>query len=228
MHREAGTRSAAPTRYLKKYFLFIDHRPGNVMAGPLAAKSAILIVGSGSGRANIATMAAHTTEVRELGGPVPSPTEPEDVLSVEFELTREEYLAGSHMAMRRHWALLVLPLAGLLLLIIGSVVNFTYFGPGVVLLLCSGWVWWGAPRRRWRTDPAQAGPFTYRFDDRGITIASPAGNVHLVWERVRGVLRGRRLTVLTTVGAAVAVPNRVLSTSDQSRLDNLLGQRVQR
>ncbi len=156
---------------------------------------------------------------------MPSPVEPDNV-SVEFELTREEYVAGSHLAMRRQWTLLVLPLAGILLLIIGSVQNFTYFGPGVVLLGFSAWIWWGAPRRRWRKDPAQAGPFTYRFDDQGITITSPAGNVHLVWARVRGVIRGRQLTVLTTVGTAVAVPNRVLSESDRTRLESLLRERI--
>jgi hypothetical protein len=157
---------------------------------------------------------------------VSSPVEPDDVVSAEFELTREEYIAGSHLAMRRQWVLLALPLIGVLLLVIGAVQNFTYFGPGVVLLGFSAWVWWSGPRRRWRKDPAQAGPFTYRFDDRGITITSPAGNVHLVWARVRGVIRGRQLTVITTAGTAVAVPNRVLSESDQTRLESLLSQRI--
>lgn len=142
---------------------------------------------------------------------------------VRFDLARDEYLDASHAVLRRQWQLLLMPICGVLLLVFGIVAPVAWeIVAGVVLVAVFGWVWWFAPRQRWKRDPAQAGPFTYRFDDAGIGIDSPAGQVQLPWDRVRSVVRSRRLVLVRIGGSAVLVPCRAVAAADRDRLDTLL------
>lgn len=144
---------------------------------------------------------------------------------MQFDLTRAEYIDASRVVLRRQWQLLVLFVCGALLLVLGIMQPVTWqIGAGVIMIVVPTWAWWFAPRQRWRRDPAQAGPFTYRFDDSGIGIDSPAGQVQLPWNRVRSVVNGKRLLLVRIGGSAVMVPRRAIAAEDQQRLDALLGE----
>lgn len=147
---------------------------------------------------------------------------PADTVTVQFTLSRAEYLAGSRAAMRRQWALVAVPVCGLAGVLLGLVQGIAAVAPGVLLLLMSGWLWWIAPRRRWAGDPAQAGPFTYGFDDAGIAINSRAADVRLPWDRVRAVIRSKELLLLRIGRIAVVVPYRAMSEADRAGIDELL------
>ncbi|HEX3811275.1 MAG TPA: YcxB family protein [Mycobacteriales bacterium] len=154
------------------------------------------------------------------------PADASDAVTVTFDLSRDEYLEGSRTLMRRQWLLVALPVIGVLLVVIGLVQSFSYVAAGVVLLAFSGWTWWGAPRQRWQRDPAQAGPFTYHFDEAGIRIVSPAAEVRLPWARVGRPVRSRRLLLLKVGRTAVVVPLRAISGPDLSRLESMLRARA--
>ena len=147
---------------------------------------------------------------------------PSGDVTVHFDLSRDEYLEGSRALMRRQWLLVALPVIGVLLIVAGLFTGAGYLAAGVVLVAGCGWLWWGAPRQRWRRDPAQAGPFTYHFDDGGITIVSSAGRVELPWTRVRKVVRSRRLLLIAVGGSAVSVPWRAVADTERERLESLL------
>lgn len=144
-------------------------------------------------------------------------------LTVQFDLTRAEYLHASRAVLRRQWQLLLLPICGLLLLVFGIIQPVGWeIAAGAVMVSVSVWAWWVGPRQRWKRDPAQAGPFTYRFDDDGIGIESPAGQVQLPWSRVRSVITSKRLVLVRVGGSAVMVPRRAMTAADQQRFDALL------
>lgn len=145
-----------------------------------------------------------------------------DAVAVEFDLTREEYLSAHRLAMSRQPVGLVLPALGAALVAAGVLTTGQYAVPGVALLVGGFWVWWGASRQRWRRDPAQAGPFTYRFDGTGIAITSRAGSVALPWARVRKVTIGKRLVVLQVGGSGIVVPWRAVAPADRGQLEKLL------
>lgn len=146
-------------------------------------------------------------------------------VTVRFDLTRAEYLDASRAVLRRQWQLLLLPVCGVLLLVFGIIQPVAWqIGAGVVLVAVFVWAWWFAPRQRWKRDPAQSGPFTYRFDDSGIGIDSPAGQVQLPWSRVRSVVTNKRLLLVRIGGSAVMVPRRAIAAEDRERLDALLRQ----
>ena len=142
---------------------------------------------------------------------------------VRFDLTRAEYLDASRAVLRRQWQLLLLPICGVLLLVFGIAQPVAWeIVAGAVMVAVFGWAWWFGPRARWKRDPAQAGPFTYRFDDAGIGIDSPAGQVQLPWSRVRSVIRSKRLVLVRIGGSAVMIPRRAVAADDRERLDALL------
>jgi hypothetical protein len=144
---------------------------------------------------------------------------------VQFDLTRAEYLDASRAVLRRQWQLLLLPVCGVLLLVFGVIQPVAWeIGAGAVMVAVFVWTWWFAPRQRWQRDPAQAGPFTYRFDDSGIGIDSPAGQVQLPWDRVRSVISSNRLVLVRIGGSAVMVPRRAIMADDRERFDALLNQ----
>ena len=152
-----------------------------------------------------------------------SPAESSDVVTIDFELSRAEYLQATRVAMSRQPTTLLLPLIGLGCLLAGVLGGSpAYFVGAVVLLAGSCWLWWGAARQRWRKDPAQAGPFGYRLDRSGIAITSPAGKVELPWTRVRKVTSGRRFIVIRVGGSGVVLPRRAIAPADRERLETLL------
>lgn len=148
-------------------------------------------------------------------------------VTVQFNLTRAEYLDASRAVLRRQWQLVVLPICGVLLVVFGVIQPVAWqIGAGVIMLAVSIWAWWLGPRQRWKRDPAQAGPFAYRFDDAGIGIDSPAGQVQLPWDRVRSVINSNRLVLVRIGGSAVMVPRRAIAPDDQERLDALLREHI--
>jgi len=154
---------------------------------------------------------------------VTSPAGSSDAVIVEFELTRAEYLQATRLAMSRQPTALLLPLIGLGCLLAGVLGGSpAYFVGAVALLAGSCWLWLGAARQRWRKDPAQAGPFSYRLDGNGIAITSPAGKVALPWIRVRKVMAGTRFIVIRVGGSGVVLPRRAIANTDQERLEALL------
>jgi hypothetical protein len=145
-----------------------------------------------------------------------------DSVTAHFDLTRAEYVEGSRALMRRQRLLLALPVIGVVLLVFGVVQSYSYLAAAIVLLAASAWLWWGAPRQRWQRDPAQAGPFTYQFDESGIAIASAAGATQLPWTRVHTPVSSKRLLLLKVGSSAVVVPYRALSGPDRERLESML------
>jgi hypothetical protein len=144
-----------------------------------------------------------------------------DAITVAFTLTRQEYLSAHRLAISRRPIALIVPALGLALVVVGLFGSARYVIVGCVLL-GAGVVWLGAAWLRWRRDPAQAGPFTYRFDDDGIAISSPAGEVALPWTRVRTVIVGKQMVVLLSPGSGVMVPWRAVHNGDRQRLETLL------
>jgi hypothetical protein len=154
---------------------------------------------------------------------VTSPAGSSDAVAVEFELSRAEYLQATRLAMSRQPTALLLPVIGLGCLVAGVLGDApAYFVGAVVLLAGSIWLWLGAARQRWRKDPAQAGPFTYRLDGSGIAITSPAGKAALPWTRVRKVTTGKRFIVIRVGGSGVVLPRRAIAPADRQRLGTLL------
>ncbi len=80
--------------------------------------------------------------------------------TVDFDLTLEEYLHAHLLAMSRQPVALMLPPLGVALVVAGVFAAPEYAGAGVTLLMSGFSLRWGA-KRRWRRDPAQAGPFTH-------------------------------------------------------------------
>jgi hypothetical protein len=145
-----------------------------------------------------------------------------DAVTVNFELTRAEYLHAHLLAMSCQPMALILPPLGVALIVVGVFAGPEYAGAGIGALLCLFLPWWRA-RQRWQRDPVQAVPFTYQFDTAGIAITSPAGNVALPWTRVRTVTIGERLVVLNMISAGgVMFPWRAVATADQERLKSML------
>lgn len=143
-------------------------------------------------------------------------------------MTPGEYLEANRIAIGHRLVALVLPAAGFALAVVGTVAGARAGDiiAGCTLLAASCWLWGGAAWMRLRRDPAQAGPFLYRFDDAGITITSPAGEVALPWARVRKVTIGSRLVVLKAGTSGVAFPRRAVAAGDWDRLESLLSQRT--
>jgi len=152
-------------------------------------------------------------------------TEP---VTVEFTLTKAEYLAAIRTVYRRSRAMQALVGAIVVLFVLPAIVlgDVTLGVTGIVEL---GLLWWfadGLPRRRWRRQPYLQAPRRITVDGDGVRERNQRGEAFATWDAIVSVRHLRAAYYFwVSRNCVVELPDRVLSPAERDRLAPLVAGR---